>query len=421
MMPTLFADMTIRGGRRRIAVAMVASAVAVLCAPARPAQAQAPAPASSQPQPQKQAVAQAPATRSQATEEVDPLNCWWRTSISAVTVGQPFDLYLTCAVVETESASAVVDRARLDPKAIELAPFEVLGGSVAPDVRSGDHTFFQVQYSLRFVNEGFFNQDIALPNLSIAYRIQLRSAAQGASTQGMERRFAMPHQSLRVASLVPADSNDIRDATTLTFAEVDALASRGRLLTTSGVVVLGLAAVIALAGIGSAVGSTQKLRIVKTGLLSESAVLRGARAALVAVRKRVEGSGSWSADDVAQALTATRIVSACAVGTGASQRLAAAGEEPLSGALSVRRRFGTGAAIIVSGASTAKSLRAPLGDSRLQPRVDQLRDALTAFTAAQYRDAAPLDDAGLSAALASVIDVAGRVALERLPIVSASN
>ena len=103
-----------------------------------------------------------------AEDDVEPLQCWWRTSVSAVRVGEPFTLVLTCAALQTDVLTAVVDRARLDPRVIELPPFEVMGGTPAPDLPSGDRVFFQYQYTLRFINEAFFNEDVPLPALSVA-------------------------------------------------------------------------------------------------------------------------------------------------------------------------------------------------------------------------------------------------------------
>ncbi len=41
--------------------------------------------------------------------EVEPIQCWWRTSASAVRVGDTFSLVLTCAVIETASTTVVPD------------------------------------------------------------------------------------------------------------------------------------------------------------------------------------------------------------------------------------------------------------------------------------------------------------------------
>lgn len=361
--------------------------------------------------------AQAPQAQPQAAmEEVDPLNCWWRTSVSAVTVGQPFTLVLTCAIVEAETTAAVVDRARLDPRAIELAPFEVLDGTVSPDVRSGDRTFFQIQYNLRFINEAFFSQDIALPPLAISYRIQTRGAARDAATVGMERRFAMPNQTLRVNSLVPADATDIRDASTMTFADLDTMSSRARLLTTTGAIVLGLAGVLAVVGLARGVGSRIRRPTVATRLLGEASMLRGAARALGAAARQRQTSGSWNAADLAQAMAATRIVGECAIDRAPSQRLAEPGETAPSGAIGVRTRLGTGPLVIVSGAVTPKALGSILAHpmrARASARVTALQQALGAFTTAQYADAGPRDDLALDEALSTVKGIAQRLSLER--------
>ena len=68
--------------------------------------------------------------------ETDPLQCWWRTSAGAVRVGEPFSVVLTCAVLETDAATVVVDQSRLEPSVVQFAPFEVLGGSHGADLRT---------------------------------------------------------------------------------------------------------------------------------------------------------------------------------------------------------------------------------------------------------------------------------------------
>jgi len=47
--------------------------------------------------------------------QTDPLQCWWRTSVGAIRVGEPFQVVLTCAVLETDAATVVVDQSRLEP------------------------------------------------------------------------------------------------------------------------------------------------------------------------------------------------------------------------------------------------------------------------------------------------------------------
>ena len=52
-------------------------------------------------------------------------------------------MVLTCAVLETDAATVVVDQPRLEPAVLQFAPFEVLGGTHGADLRTEDRRFFQ--------------------------------------------------------------------------------------------------------------------------------------------------------------------------------------------------------------------------------------------------------------------------------------
>src|SRR4029077_7376129 len=78
--------------------------------------------------------------------QTDPIQCWWRTSVGAVRIGEPFSVVLTCAVVETDAAPVVVARSRLEPSVVQFAPFEVLGGAPqGADLRTDQRRFFQYE------------------------------------------------------------------------------------------------------------------------------------------------------------------------------------------------------------------------------------------------------------------------------------
>src|SRR5882757_3661177 len=102
--------------------------------------------------------------------QTDPLQCWWRTSAGAIRVGEPFAVVLTCAVVETEAATVVVDQSRLEPSVVQFAPFEVLGGAHGADLRTDQRRFFQYEYRLRLIADGMFGKDVALPEMKLSYR-----------------------------------------------------------------------------------------------------------------------------------------------------------------------------------------------------------------------------------------------------------
>ena len=124
--------------------------------------------------------AQAPprgAGRPTVNVEADPIRCWWRTSASAVRVGEPFSLVLTCAIVENETTTVVPDQSRLEPAAMQLPPFEVIGGQRGPDLRSDSRRFFQYQYSLRLINEEMFGKDAHIPSVQISYHLEPKVGA----------------------------------------------------------------------------------------------------------------------------------------------------------------------------------------------------------------------------------------------------
>jgi len=83
--------------------------------------------------------------------EVAPIKCWWRTSAGAVVLGEPFDLRLTCAVLENDSVQVVPDETRLTVSGVPLKPFEVIGGDHPADTHAGQRRFFQYVYKLRLI------------------------------------------------------------------------------------------------------------------------------------------------------------------------------------------------------------------------------------------------------------------------------
>ena len=143
--------------------------------------------------------------------EVEPITCWWRTSTSAVRTGESFGLTLTCAVVETEANKVVADFSKLDPTVVQLPPFEVLGGTHAGDLVTPGKRFFQYDYRLRLIAEDAFGNDVTIPPLEISYRIESKVTG-GDTTQGRDQSYSLPRASVRLISLVPDDTSDIREA-----------------------------------------------------------------------------------------------------------------------------------------------------------------------------------------------------------------
>src|SRR6266849_1858068 len=244
--------------------------------------------------------------------QTDPLQCWWRTSAGAVRVGEPFTVVLTCAVLESDASTVVVDQSRLEPSVVQFAPFEVLGGSHGADLRTDQRRFFQHEYRLRLIAENLFGKDAALPETKLSYRVQSR-VGQKTSLQGRDQAYVLPAQSVRVLSLVPADASDIRDTSGETFSDIDQRAFRANLFTVIGGVLLVLAGLLALLALVRVFARYRKPATASDRLIGDATILRGVGRELAAVRRQREESG-WSPELAGRALAALRIAATYAVG-----------------------------------------------------------------------------------------------------------
>ncbi len=340
------------------------------------------------------AAAQAP--QDELTDvEVEPITCWWRSSTSAVRSGEAFRLMLTCQVVETESTRVVPDVSKLDPSVVQLQPFEVIDGSRAPDMRVPGKRFFQYEYELRLVNEGAFGSDVDVPELQITYRIESQ-VARGEAIQGRDLNYNLLPISIRLLSIVPGDTMDIREAPAAAFAAVEARESRADLLRLVGTLLFGLAGVVVLAAL------INLLRAKRATARVVSWQVPPRRAAAVAAREladvRQQSRGGWDTDLAGRALAAARVAAALASGQDIGQVRAAAGAAPLDGQLLVRGWLGRGGAL-VSGATTAQAA----GDAAVA-------DSLTAFSRARYGRGTALDGSALDEALDTAMTTARRAA-----------
>jgi hypothetical protein len=337
--------------------------------------------------------------------EVDPIECWWRTSATGVRIGETFTVILTCSVLETDAARVVPDESRLEPGVVQLPPFEVAGGTRAKDITTAARRFFQYSYQLRVIAENVFATTVSLPALEITYKIESR-AEMGDSVAGRDQSYALPSLAIRVLSMVPDTATDIREAPVSSFDEIEDVGFRGSAMRVAGWTLLALGGLLLAAAL---LGLLRRDRadVPKSRHLSESVILRGVRQELASIRE--QSRNGWTSDLAGRALAALRVVAAYASGRHVSQRVSTptkgAGTAVVSeGQLAVSGRLGTSA--VVSAATTAQQAN------------DELRDALAAFAAARYgRDEkfeTKLDD-GLDTGI-RVADrlLAQRPALERL-------
>jgi hypothetical protein len=329
--------------------------------------------------------------------EVEPITCWWRSSTSAVRSGEPFTLTLTCQVVETENTKVVPDQSKLDPAVVQLQPFEVIGGSHAPDMRVPGKRFFQYDYRLRLINEGAFGADVDVPQLEISYRVESQ-VARGEAVLGRDLNYNLLPISIRLVSIVPEDTMDIREAPAAAFEAVEARESRADLLRLLGTILFGLAGVVVVVMLVSLV----RRRRVKTKAdlwqVSLRAVAGAVQRELAEVRQ--QSRGGWDASLVGRALAAARLAATMASGRPVGQVRATASSQPLEGQLLIRGLLGRGGAL-VSGSMTPQTI----SDANVA-------GALLAFTRARYGRSGSFDSSALDDALDNATVTARRAASE---------
>jgi len=353
--------------------------------------------------------------------ETDPLQCWWRTSAGAVRVGEPFTVVLTCAVLETEAATVVVDQSRLEPSVVQFAPFEVLGGSHGADLRTDQRRFFQYVYRMRLIAENLFGRDVSLPETKLSYHVQSKMGERQAALQGRDQTYLLPSQSVRVMSLVPADATDIRDTAGETFGDLDERAFRANLFTIIGAVLFTLAGLMALLALVRLARRYRKTSTATERLMTDQAVLRGVGRELAYVR-RERDSGGWTPELAGRALAALRIAGTYLVGRPVSlmpaNKLTAEGQDvPEAGRLILRAGWPRPKRIAVSGAVTSLTMTRELArgaNARRTVLLESLGRALSVFTTAHFGREGTLDEGALDESLGTAREVLSRAKLEQL-------
>jgi len=349
--------------------------------------------------------------------EVDPIKCWWRTSAGAIRVGEPFAVVLTCAVVENELNVVVPDQSRLEPTALQLPPFEVLGGTHFADSHSPDRRFFQYEYRTRLIQDDAFGKDAPLPELVIKYRIGTRTP-DSSYVEGRELDYILPSFSIRVLSLVPDDASDIRDATEETFSDLDTQAFRANFLRILAGLLFSLGVVMAVLALIRLSTHVSRHDESTSRLAPDTVVLRRAARELASVRRMRERDG-WSEGLAGRALSALRIVGAYALARRTSQSVAPEKSNGLEGQLGLRGGWLGDTRVFVSGSVTAAGVGQALAQtepgSPSRSDLERLQAALGRFMATQYsRDGRRVDEDALDESLEHGRALARRLSVQHL-------
>lgn len=359
----------------------------------------------------------AAAAAAQEPGGIDPIRCWWQSSTGAITLGDTFTVTLTCAVIETPSMQVVADESRLGVASIQMAPFEILGGSHPADAHRLQRRFFQYHYQLRLISADAIGHDVNVPALSIPYRIHSRVGA-AAALEGRDLSYLMPALPIKVLSLVPAAAADIRDGADASLGAVEALRFRSSMFEIVAVVLGAIATVIAVMALAPLARGNRKTGAMASDRLPDRAVAASAARELTVVQSLAAGD-TWSDTAVARALAAVRIVAALAIRQPISEKVLKAGAPVPEGRFAVSRGRLRPVRAAVSSAVTATDVAVTA--SRLDDSVSRahrhqlegLQSALAAFTAALYRQAPARDAATLAEAARHAIEVANDLQRER--------
>ena len=312
---------------------------------------------------------------------IDALTCWRRVDRAAVYVGERFGMTVTCRLIETSEARTVLDTAALEPEAIHVSPFEVLGGEQFSPVEDGVFRFLQYHYTLRLIVEGSFGDDVELPALDLTYRIERRSD-DGPVLMGRELTHILAPGSIRLLSLVPASSVDIRDLAPPSFGDAESGELRASLLTLLAGLTGVLAAGILALGIARALRDRRGVTTTRDTPVPPSAVVGAALGELRSVQQT--SGGGWTPELALRTLSALRLGGAVATDTPVAQATVAPGTATRDGQLRVKHGWLRRRTLLVSSGTTADSLAARLPPGDEINGTHPLADALRSFTAARY-------------------------------------
>ena len=348
---------------------------------------------------------------------VDPIRCWWQSSAGAITIGESFDVTLTCAVIETESMQVVADESRLGVAAIQMAPFEILGGSHPADAHRLQRKFLQYHYQLRLVSADAIGRDVNVPPLAIPYRVHTR-VGPAAALEGRDLTYLMPALPIKVLSLVPKDAIDIRDGSDASLGAVESLRFRSSLFQILAVALGAIAAVMAVMALMPLALGARKAGVIASDRLPDRAVASHAARVLADIQAATAGDG-WTDEAVARALASVRVIAALAIRRPVSEKVLAATAPVPEGRLAVShgrvrtRRASVSSPVTAADVAVFGSTLDDAASLTHRQHLDGLQSALADLTAALYRQNPVRDAATLSEAVRHALGVASDLQRDR--------
>lgn len=339
--------------------------------------------------------------RSQGTEKsVEAIKCWWKTDKSAIRIGEKFEVILTCRVVETDLEKVVPQENDLEPSVVSLAPYTSIGGVRHPDILRNNLRFFQYEYHLMLVGEDFFNKEVPVPSLEIKYKVDRKVQKENINTK--ENIYRLPELQMKISSLVPKDTKNIRDSGDKTFSFIKRLHFKAIV----GFVLAGLFLVLPLAIMflpfwrailewrrsssnGTLFGNTALLR----RMLSELKHAQG-----------LKNKNGWNDEVISKINTICRITGAIALSMNVSQFSEKFGKKGLEGQLKLRKGWLWPKRVMIYSSLTPETMRANASKTLNNSWNNDFIDVFEVFNNARY-GSDELDEAMLDVSLVQCMNL----------------
>jgi hypothetical protein len=253
-----------------------------------------------------------------------------------------------------------------------------------------------------------------VPGLTVTYNLQ----SAGAGSEGRDQTYQLPPLPMRVESLVPRATIDIRDASSQTFADVESRRFLATLALVAAWIAFAFAAVLTVLAVARAAGSLRSRDTQAVRPLPAPSMLAGCLRALGAARAEAAHAG-WTPELRSRAMAALRVAAALALGRTVAQQYVDTGTPERPGQLAVRTGLIRRKRALVSAATTPAVIsgRMQAGDIRgaqARVNVEQISDALKAFGAATYGRAAESDTLTLNSAVDTAISAIRRLRISSL-------
>lgn len=323
----------------------------------------------------------------------DPIKCWWKTNKSAVIVGEQFTLTLTCGVIETRGTTVVPKMEQLDPGAVQLAPFEMVGGTRHEDIQAPPWRYFQYDYTLRLMGQDSFGEDVDVPAFTVTYSLKSDVAGAGA---GRDHMYVLPALPIRIQSLVPQKAKDIRDAAPESFGAATARLSRARSEFIAAGIFFGFSGLMLVFGAVHVMRRNRVRGAARVPVVSDTKLMGACLQEITRIQSEVKSTG-WTAERAGSVLTALRIGSAVAMGRPVTQTPMELTSVTREGQIAVRKGILGKERIAVSAPTTAGAIERHGVNGNA--KIADLGKSLFAFSVVRYGRNGNIDTPALNRAL----------------------